>query len=903
MSDTPIKKQALLIGINQYAILPALKYARQDAEAVADSLKRNYCFSDDEVMLLTDAKPGLFKPINRQVIEKHLEKLAEQDLDLFIFGFWGHGLFRNGQRYFCPLDAISDDIEELGLSFDVLQRLLSNVRAKNTCMILDCCQKIHDRGESETLTAADQTVMENAARDIILKRKEKEPSFQSNAAILNSCKQGQAAYEWDSRQHGIFTAHLLDAMNRRLDSVAQIVSYISKNVEKTAMELGKMQTPLCRLEGDIPLPVNKNAATPVIATPVTSTSPNRARIQTENSAQIQMEVVVSTAPKKRVSKSPKTKKLDGNAILTAWTLLVVGCFALILLVAALSDSGKKSSTPEFSKTEIVEQPPTSEEPVTESQTSEIPALPARNLDHLPKRLPDAGKEAGERAEIAVSGVAIAFRWCPEGEFMMGSSATEPGRYALEKQHKVVITEGFWMMETEVTVGMFKAFVNDTGYESKGDDPSGWMGSGFRKDSKYSWRNPGFSQDDSHPVTCVSWNDAMAFCNWLKDKTGQNFQLPSESQWEYACRAETTTAYAGTFKKMAWYRDNSGDKTHPAGTKKPNAWGLYDMHGNVWEWTLTKNGSERTIRGGSWSSSDEFCRSASSGASPAIDRDSNQGFRCVMLIDKPQEDLETPGELDVPESLLNMSTEWKAPETDQPEDQQPLKQLPETGSEAGERAVVTVNGVEFAFRWCPPGTFMMGSPESEEGRDSDEKLHQVTLTKGFWIMETEVTQKQWIAVMGDNPKKFADNNTPVGDVSWNDCQKFCQKTGFQLPTEAQWEYACRAGTTEAFAGDLDDMAWYEENSDYNRFPVGKKKPNAWGLYDMHGNVMEWCQDIYNYSYPSENVTDPAARSGGSLRVIRGGSYFDNANNCRSASRSYKDPDSQDYHLGFRCVRVW
>ncbi|MBR5160414.1 MAG: caspase family protein, partial [Thermoguttaceae bacterium] len=107
MSDTPIKKQALLIGIDQYAILPALKYARQDAEAVADSLKRNYCFSDDEVMLLTDAKPGLFKPINRQVIEKHLEKLAEQDLDLFIFGFWGHGLFRNGQRYFCPLDAIS----------------------------------------------------------------------------------------------------------------------------------------------------------------------------------------------------------------------------------------------------------------------------------------------------------------------------------------------------------------------------------------------------------------------------------------------------------------------------------------------------------------------------------------------------------------------------------------------------------------------------------------------------------------------------------------------------------------------------------------------------------------------------------------------------------------------------
>ncbi|MBR6435361.1 MAG: caspase family protein, partial [Thermoguttaceae bacterium] len=238
-----MKKQALLIGINEYQILPELKYARQDAEAVEQALKQNYCFSDDEVMLLTDAKPGLFKPSNRRIIEKHLEKLAEQDLDLFIFGFWGHGLFRNGQRYFCPLDAISEDIEELGLSFDSLQRHLSNIKAKNTCMILDCCQKVHDRGDEDVLTAADQTVMENMARDIVLRRKETEPDFQSNVAILNSCKQGQAAYEWDIRKHGIFTAHLLDAMNRRFDSVAQIVGYISKNVEKTAMELGKTQTP------------------------------------------------------------------------------------------------------------------------------------------------------------------------------------------------------------------------------------------------------------------------------------------------------------------------------------------------------------------------------------------------------------------------------------------------------------------------------------------------------------------------------------------------------------------------------------------------------------------------------------------------------------------------------------
>ncbi len=254
MSDSPMKKQALLIGINEYQILPGLKYARQDAEAVANSLRQNYCFSDNEVMLLTDARPGLFKPTNRYIIEDHLEKLANQELDLFIFGFWGHGLFRNGKRYLCPLDVMTARAERQGLPFDELQELLANIHAKNTCLILDCCQTIHDRGEAETLTASDKASMENAARDIVFRRKTQIPNFQSNVAILNSCKEGQSAYEWDARQHGLFTAHLLDAMNIRCTSVLQIVSYISSNIEKTAMELGKEQTPFYKIEGDIHLP-------------------------------------------------------------------------------------------------------------------------------------------------------------------------------------------------------------------------------------------------------------------------------------------------------------------------------------------------------------------------------------------------------------------------------------------------------------------------------------------------------------------------------------------------------------------------------------------------------------------------------------------------------------------------
>ena len=201
--------------------------------------------------------------------------------------------------------------------------------------------------------------------------------------------------------------------------------------------------------------------------------------------------------------------------------------------------------------------------------------------------------------------------------------------------------------------------------------------------------------------------------------------------------------------------------------------------------------------------------------------------------------------------------------------------------------------------------MMGAPESEEGRQNNETQRQVTLTKGFWIMETEVTQSQWGKIMGNAPSYTKDYVRPVEQVSWNDCQEFCKKCkelglSVQLPTEAQWEYACRAGSTEAHAGNLDEMAWYYSNSDRVTQPVGKKKPNAWGLYDMHGNVWEWCQDWYEEN-PSGSVTDPAGPSSGSGRVFRGGCWNSIDKLCRSARRQNMSPDFQCNSIGFRCVK--
>ncbi|MDO4551056.1 MAG: bifunctional serine/threonine-protein kinase/formylglycine-generating enzyme family protein [Planctomycetia bacterium] len=237
---------------------------------------------------------------------------------------------------------------------------------------------------------------------------------------------------------------------------------------------------------------------------------------------------------------------------------------------------------------------------------------------------------------------------------------------------------------------------------------------------------------------------------------------------------------------------------------------------------------------------------------------------------------------------------------------------------GDRMVKTINGVQFAFRWCPAGSFMMGSPEDELGRYKDEKQHHVTLTKGFWMLETQVTQEMWQSVMGNNPSDFEGDDLPVENVSWHDCQKFCQKLrnlglNIQLPTEAQWEYACRAGTTTSLNNgknitstyeiceNLDEVGWYAKNSDWTTRAVGQKKPNAWGLYDMHGNVWEWCADWYG-DYPSGSVTDPTGPRSGSGRVYRGGGWYYYARFCRSAYRGSGTPTDRGDDLGFRPVFV-
>jgi formylglycine-generating enzyme required for sulfatase activity len=255
-----------------------------------------------------------------------------------------------------------------------------------------------------------------------------------------------------------------------------------------------------------------------------------------------------------------------------------------------------------------------------------------------------------------------------------------------------------------------------------------------------------------------------------------------------------------------------------------------------------------------------------------------------------------------------------PRTSQPKRKTPPS-TPSVLPDAGSKTWTNSIGMEFVL--IPAGTFMMGSPDSDaEASDMEKPAHRVTISQPFYLGKYLVTQGQWEAVMGkeNNPSQFkGDANRPVEHVSWEDVQQFIDMlntreggTQYRLPTEAEWEYACRAGSQTAYSfGDdprqLDTYGWYQGNSERHTHPVRQKRPNAWGLYDMHGNVYEWVQDWYG-GYAAEPVTDPQGPASGSDRVLRSGSWNDNARYCRAASRVYDASCSRNEFFGFRLLRT-
>ena len=463
-----------------------------------------------------------------------------------------------------------------------------------------------------------------------------------------------------------------------------------------------------------------------------------------------------------------------------------------------------------------------------------------------------GESEFKNRTFTVNGVSFEMIAVEGGTFTMGATDEQASdAYSDEKPTHQVTLSSYYIGKTEVTQELWQAVMGST--------PSNFSGTNL-------------------PVEKVSWDDCQTFITKLNSLTGKNFRLPTEAEWEFAARGGNKSLgykYSGSnmLSNVAWFYDNSSSKTHPVGTKAPNELGIYDMSGNVMElcsdWYGSystgsqtnpigpDSGSDRVRRGGSWFYNARTCRVSYRASQNPTYRSVDLGLRLALDVNQ----------------------------------------------------TFSVNGVSFDMIAVEGGTFTMGATE-EQGSDakSNEKpTHQVTLSS-YYIGKTEVTQALWEAVMGSNPMISKGAKFPVGYVTWEDCQEFITKlnelTGkkFRLPTEAEWEYAARGGNKSKgykYSGSntINDVAWYKDNSKSLIQAVATKAPNELGIYDMSGNVEEWCSDRFG-KYSSDSQSNPIGPDSGSYRVCRGGCYGDAAQYCRVSYRDLYNPASNSYHLGLR-----
>ncbi|HVK09437.1 MAG TPA: SUMF1/EgtB/PvdO family nonheme iron enzyme [Gemmataceae bacterium] len=539
------------------------------------------------------------------------------------------------------------------------------------------------------------------------------------------------------------------------------------------------------------------------------------------------------------------------------------------------------------------------------------------------------KHLGVPVEFSNS-IGMKFVIIPPGQSTMGSTQDEidlrvkqmrAHRWVMDRlpgegpQHEVEITQPFCMGQTEVTVGQFRKFVKATGYKTQAEGEAGALRNfpnwETRMEPDTNWLNPGFAQTDDHPVVCVSWNDAMEFCNWLSNQEGKKYRLPTEAEWEYSCRAGSKSRWSfgdneRVLSNYARFNNNSQFHSWPVAGLKENAWGLYDTHGNVWEWCQDAydadyyktsppkdppgpgTGGARVQRGGSWYDEPVVCCSVFRSHEALSFRYDNSGFRVMVAVAPPAGVRIESGAKDKPSPLPPNYT----------------------------------NGLGMEFVKVPKGKSWLGGGKDKLGDK------EVEIPADFYLGKYEVTQEEWEKVMGENPSHFSRTGGgknavkdvsdadlkrfPVEYVSWDQCQVFVAKLNklekesgwvYRLPTEVEWEYACRGGPmTDKLDSAFD---FYFATPTNNLLPgqancnqaldrsckVGSYQPNRLGLFDMHGNLFEWCEE-------AKNGADESAR-----RAARGGGwYWQNSMPGRAGHSSERSRSDRVHTLGLRLARV-
>ena len=483
----------------------------------------------------------------------------------------------------------------------------------------------------------------------------------------------------------------------------------------------------------------------------------------------------------------------------------------------------------------------------------------------------------------------------------GLKRISAGFFTDDNGYTATIAHDFWIDSTEVTQADFEKLMgNRTFFFDGHPNRPAEMLSWFDAITYCNARSKAKGYDTVYTYTAITYSSATGLvCDW--GKTG--FRLPTEDEWELACRAGTTsTYYWGSTMNSAygWYLSNSGDSTRTVMSKLPNAAGLYDMAGNVFEWCWdwygttgrsngrsdfrgSTSGTERVLRGGCINSTEPYLQSAYRFKRNPDYQNQGVGLRCVLPTDV----------VNIPPKVMKL---------------------------------------------IPSGTFQMGSNANIADA---QPVHFVTISM-FYMDSTEVTQEDFQALMGVNPSSFVGNSNPVEMVTLGDVQLYCNarskhegldtvyrhtgingtfpnstglynlftditKNGYRLPSEAEWEYACRAGTATDFYWGNDSSpttvskyAWYAGNSSSTTHAVAQKIPNAFGLYDMTGNVWEWTNNGIA-AYPSNAQVDPPPVFTGSRVILRGGAYPDAVATLRSAVRVNYGPDFRTNQWGFRCVR--
>ena len=678
------------------------------------------------------------------------------------------------------------------------------------------------------------------------------------------------------------------------------------------------------------------------------------------------------------------------------------------------------------------------EPTRSNQTPLRLAVPPLSAEEA-KACQEAWAEHLGVPVVTTNSLGMKLSLIPPGDFMMGSSEEKVAltiqgapAWAVDAircespRHDVLITKPYFMGQCEVTVAQFSAFVAATEHQTdaeKGTDYWGSYGhdletSEYKVFPNYTWRTPGFPQTQDHPVVCVSHDDAEAFCKWLSETEGEQYRLPTEAEWEHACRAGTTTDFCcgDDPKQLATFGnvrdasvasltgrpaevdlDDGHVYTAPVGSFRDNAFGLYDMHGNAAEWCrdwyaayyymrsprMDPQGvpvsMRKAFRGGSWIFEPRDCRSARRLPTDPKHRRYDCGFRvakdCDNLPSISRQAISTT-------PLGDSSSSSDASVADRPEEIPPLAVAPFSAEQAKAHQqdwakylgipVELSNNIGMKLVLIPPGEFLMGSlvpaeelarvanryldeaipdPWKRPARWTEEKFahnfppHLVRITRPFYIGATEVTVGQFrrfVSYTGyrteaeragsagtdtENWREVQWQRTdqhPVANLTWNDCQAFCEwlttqgQAAYRLPTEAQWEYSCRAGTETWYytgndyeqlvrVGNINDRTPATKVSDgyAHTAPVGSFEPNAFGVHDMHGNVWEWTREWWapyrdlpcqeDPEGPEEIVLDAPRKS------VRGGAWFGEPTWHRSAARHARATSDHGSDTGFRIVR--